>query len=220
MLNPHPYAIVLDDHPLVARGIAQYLQALVPGLSVSVATNWVGAMAQQLVQGCPLLLVADVWLADDNSLSYFDTWRSVCPDGIWLAISGDDDPRIVQRVRAAGAQGFVHKQASSDVFDAAFSTVLAGGQWYPEPATGTANVTLRRWEVSPAELGLTTRQGDILSLVLRGLPNKRIALMLGITESTVKEHITAILQRMGASNRVELMTLMQERRLTLQKSSR
>ena len=67
--------------------------------------------------------------------------------------------------------------------------------------------------VTPADLGLTERQGDILALLLDGLPNKRIAQARSLSESTVKEHVSAVLARMGAHSRVELMTRLRGQRL-------
>lgn len=211
-----PYAIVLDDHPLVGRGMAQYLQSLRPELMVHVATSWAQAQQRMQAQGCPRMLVADVWLAEGSSLNTLAQWHGECPGTPWLAISGDDDPSILQRARGAGAHGFVHKQAPPEVFGQAFAAVLAGGEWYqPHTASEAAATPSRDWPVTPAELGLTPRQGEILALVLRGLPNKRIALMLGLSESTVKEHLTGILERLGVKSRVEALTHLRGRRLVL-----
>lgn len=69
--------------------------------------------------------------------------------------------------------------------------------------------------VAPDYLGLTPRQGDVLALVLQGLPNKRIALVLDLSESTVKEHVSGILQRLGVSSRVQAITLLHGRHLTV-----
>lgn len=209
-----PYAIVLDDHPLVGRGIAQYLQAVRPELLVHVATAWAQVQQHLQTSGCPLVLVADVWLADSNSLATLAQWRRQCPDTPWLAISGDDDPLMQARVRSAGAQGFVHKQATPDLFGLAFAAVLAGGQWFETSLEASANQP-REWAVSPVELGLTPRQGEILALVLRGLPNKRIALMLSLSESTVKEHLTGIFERLGVKSRIEILTHLRGRQLVL-----
>lgn len=54
-----------------------------------------------------------------------------------------------------------------------------------------------------AELRLTQRQGEVLAMLLRGLPNKRIARELNVTEATVKEHVSGILMRLGVTNRIE-----------------
>ena len=214
MLLTAPYAILLDDHPLVGRGMAQYLQAVRPELTVHVATAWAQVQQHIQVSGCPQVLVADVWLANSNSLATLAQWRSQCPGTPWLAISGDDDPLLQARVRSAGAQGFVHKQASPEVFGLAFAAVLLGGQWFDTSAEASSHRP-REWAVTPAELCLTPRQGEILALVLRGLPNKRIAQMLCLSESTVKEHLTGIFERLGVKSRVEILTHLRGRQLVL-----
>lgn len=123
---------------------------------------------------------------------------------------------MVTRVQAAGARGFVHKQAPPETFGAAIKAVLGGAMWFaPVPASRPAVVAPREWPVSPAELGLTLRQGEILRLVMRGLPNKRIASQLGIAESTVKEHVTGILERLGVRSRVEAIAHLRGRRMEL-----
>lgn len=213
-MPPPRTAIVLDDHPLVTSGIAQFLQAVHPELQLACVHS--GAQLTALLGALPdpAILVADVWLADANSLTAMADWRAAgltCP---WLAISGDDDPQVQQRARSAGAQGFVHKQCPPDQFRAAFDAVLQGGSWFaeaPQPAAPGA----REWAVTPAELGLTRRQGEILEMVLKGQPNKRIALNLGLSESTVKEHLTAILARLGVRTRVEALARLRGRRLVI-----
>lgn len=209
-------AIVLEDHPLVGRGIAEYLRSAHPALAVTVVAQWSEVLHLIQTQGCPRILVADVWLATGHCLQDLACWSLACPAAPWLAVSGDDDPSLVKRVRAAGARGFVHKQAPPESFGAAFKTVLHGGLWFaPEDPPVSAPPSPREWTVSPAELGLTPRQGEILWLVMRGLPNKRIASSLGISESTVKEHVTGILERMGVRSRVEAITQLRGRRMLL-----
>lgn len=218
MSLPPRHAIVLDDHPLVGRGIAQYLVSLEPGLDVSVATQWAEVLALQAERGAPCVVVADVWLADGHCLSLLSAWRQSHPDVPWLAMSGDDDPAVVGRVKAAGANGFVHKQASPEAFAAALQAVLAGTAWHGPDAVdpnSAAAPAPRSWAVTPDALGLTLRQGEILQLITRGLPNKRIALQLGISEATVKEHVTGILERLGARNRVEAIASLGGRRMVL-----
>lgn len=212
-MHPSRTVIVLDDHPLVARGMAQYLQALHPELAVSTAASWDELQRCVQVSGCPVLLVADVWLAGSNSLAALAAWRSHCGQARWLAISGDADASVPQRVRQAGAQGFIHKQAPPEVFAQACAAVMAGGEWFVAEPVPASVQREREWSVTPAELGLTPRQGETLALIVQGLPNKRIAMALGLSESTVKEHVTAILERLGVSSRVQAITRLQGRRL-------
>jgi DNA-binding CsgD family transcriptional regulator len=70
------------------------------------------------------------------------------------------------------------------------------------------------------ELGLTPRQGDVLGFVMLGMSNKRIGQLLGITESTVKEHMTGIFERMGVSRRMEIFHLLNVNRRVFVSSPR
>lgn len=208
------YAIVLDDHPLIGRGIAQCLQVTVPELPVRVTTVW--AQAQQWIEtsGCPQVLVADAWLSGSSSARAFAEWRSCCRGSPWLATCDDGEPLMMRQARCAGAQGFVCKRALPEEFGRAIAAILAGGEWF-EPSDVASNQRPRKRIVPPAELGLTPRQGDVLALVLRGLSNKRIALMLCLSESTVKEHMTGILQTLGVSSRVHAITFLRGSSLTV-----
>jgi DNA-binding NarL/FixJ family response regulator len=214
MTSPR-YAIVLDDHPLVLQGMMQLLRSAHLDLDILAASTWDQMQSHISSSRLPQILVTDVWLAEENSLQSLKSWIDLYPGVPCLAISGDDDPAILQRVRDAGAQGFVHKQEPPEIFVQAFDLVLSGGEWFPFASGAGKGSGPREWTVSPDDLGLTVRQGEILSLVLRGLPNKRIALMLGLSESTVKEHLTGILGRMGVRTRVEILTHLRGRKLVL-----
>lgn len=215
-----PYLLVLDDHPLVGRGMVQCLQAQHLALEVLAVTDWRALDDTVARRGAPGLLIADVWLADGASVPRLQAWSQQHPQVPWLAVSGDDDARTPERVRKAGARGFVHKSAAPQAFAAAVEAVLAGRLAFDAiPPAGEAGAP-RQWEARAADLGLTERQGEILALVLRGLPNKRIAQRLDIAESTVKEHVSAVLERLGARNRVEIITRMQHLRLSLPDSAR
>ena len=210
-----PYAIILDDHPLVLQGMLQFLHSRHPELVVLSASTWSQVQSHMSSNGRPSILVTDVWLSEENSLQSLRSWIEACPGIPCLVISGDDDPLMLQRVRDAGAQGFVHKQAPPEILGQAIDLVLTGGQWFSSSVSAFQRNGSREWTVSPKDLGLTARQGEILSLVLRGLPNKRIALMLGLSESTVKEHLTGILARLGVKTRVEILTHLRGRKLEL-----
>jgi len=95
-------------------------------------------------------------------------------------------------VRLAGADGFLHKQESPEVFGRAVAALLQGGSQLAGREFPNKDLP-----VTAAELGLTVRQGQVLAMMLKGLPNKRIALNLSLSEQTVKEHVTGILKRLG-----------------------
>jgi DNA-binding NarL/FixJ family response regulator len=207
---------ILDDHPLVARGLAHYFETVRPNLDLRAITGFDELHALTREHGCPALVIADVWLASGNVLEGVAQFRDSYPDTRWLAMSGDDDPLLMERMRAGRVDGFVPKAASPEVFALALDAVLSGGQWFESTAALTPILPRpgREWLVTPEELGITARQGEILALVMHGLPNKRIALNLGISESTVKEHVTGILERLGVRTRIEAITQLRGRRIS------
>jgi DNA-binding NarL/FixJ family response regulator len=215
MNSPVPYVIVLDDHPLVGHGMAQFLQSITPHLPVSVVSDWAGLTQLRLEKGCPMVLVADVWLTQGHCLTQLTQWCEECPSSPWMAVSGDDDPAIACRVRAAGARAFVHKRAPPERLASALEAVLAGDESFDPAQVPLGDIPQKIWPLRPQELGLTARQGAIFQRMLRGLPNKRIGADLGITESTVKEHVTSILSKLGVRNRAEAIAAMRGRQLDL-----
>ncbi len=209
-----PTVIILDDHPLVAQGLAHYYRSVQPDIEVLTVSTCHELQRCIDTRGCPQLIVADVWLECGNILDDLKNFRQQCPQTPWLAISGDEDPLMAQRMRSAGAKGFVPKKAPPETFALALATLLQGGQWFEASVSSAAPAqSTHEWTVTAQELGLTPRQGEILDLVLRGLPNKRIALALNVSESTVKEHVTGILEKLGVRNRVEVITKLRGRRL-------
>ena len=130
-LNPvAAYILVLEDHPLVVQGLLHYLQGARPDLPARVAASWLEGQHTIKIHGSPALVLADVWLTDGNSLDALRHCHTLCPQTPWLAYSGDDNPALPQQVRAAGAQGFVHKQAPIEEFALTLQALLDGAQWH------------------------------------------------------------------------------------------
>lgn len=210
---PSPYVLILDDHPLVARGVAEFLRARLPMMDMVTILDTQALWPLVDKRGDPAIAIIDFWLADGAALELIAQLRARCPQTPLAVVSGDGDPDVAARARAAGAHGFIHKQEPPETLGQAVQVLLDGMSWFTAPASAGAG-TFSRWlTVTPTELGLSVRQGEILALVLQGLPNKRIALQCGLSESTVKEHVSGILQRLGARTRVEAITRLRGQRL-------
>ncbi|WP_375575999.1 LuxR C-terminal-related transcriptional regulator [Paracidovorax oryzae] len=210
-LHPAGHALVVDDHPLVARGMADFL-----GQHPAIAETchaFDGASALRIVatQGPPMLALVDFWLAEGAATSFIASLLAMSPATRVLVTSADQHPAIALKARASGAHGFVHKRESPDTYLAAVTAVLGGRVWFDtdaaalHPRSPARSTAPREIHLAPADIGLTPRQGEILALVLDGLQNKPIASALHLSEHTVKEHLTAILQKLQARNRVELI---------------
>lgn len=211
-------AVVVDDHPLVARGIADYLRTHC-GFARADAICRAADLWTHIEQlGAPTLALVDFWLPEGTALPMLTRLRDDYPATRLLVISGDGDPVIRDKVHRLAVDGFVLKHAESAVFALAVAAVLRGDAWFDDASVTTQMADeARSLPLSPAELGLTPRQGEVLALMLKGLPNKRVAQTLSLTEQTVKEHVSGILERLGARNRIELITRLRGRRIDVER---
>lgn len=215
MITPSEHsAVVVDDHPLVARGIADYLRTHC-GFARADAICRAADLWTNIGQlGVPTLALIDFWLPEGTALPMLTRLRDEHPATRLLVISGDGDPMIRDKVRRLAVDGFVLKHADPAVFALAVAAVLRGDAWFDDASVAAgATDEARSLPLSPVELGLTPRQGEVLALMLKGLPNKRVAQQLSLTEQTVKEHVSGILERLGARNRVELITRLRGKRI-------
>jgi DNA-binding NarL/FixJ family response regulator len=157
------------------------------------------------------LILLDLTLPDRDGFSVLAELRECYPAVSIVVLSAVQDPANVMRALDLGALGYIPKSADSDVILNALRLVLSGGIYVPPEILAHAELlnsapSLRpndQLQNSPATLGLTDRQLDVLALVMRGNSNKTICRTLNLAEPTVKNHVTAILRALKVSNRTE-----------------
>ena len=203
------YALVIDDHPLTAMGVSEFLKQF--GLSEVHAVADAGEGLQCMAgRGSPHLAIVDFWLGASAGTDVVREIRTLAPACRVLMTSGDTHGAIALKARAAGAHGFVLKSQPPQVLQQAVAALLRGETWFPaaplapQPPGGAHAIRM-----TAAELGLTPRQAQVLELVLRGLPNPSIARLLHLSPHTVKEHVAGALQRLGVHSRIDAITRMQ-----------
>ncbi|CZY14006.1 LuxR C-terminal-related transcriptional regulator [Enterobacter ludwigii] len=202
------YALVVDDHPLVASGIANFLITHCRFKQAYVVTNEEDCHRHIRENGPPRLLVIDFWLSSGTALKLLKEVKQRYPQVRLLVVSGDENNDIWQKVHTAGGHGFVLKSEPPELFSRAVFALADNLTWFPcanECAVKTNNEQLSKFNLTP-------RQIDVLNMIMRGLPNKRIAAQLSISEPTVKEHISNILKKIGVNSRVEAITLLHGKR--------
>jgi DNA-binding NarL/FixJ family response regulator len=122
-------------------------------------------------------------------------------------MSALNDRDNVVRALDLGAMGFIPKSSPRDVMMNALRLVFAGGIYIPPEALGRAEAkepqSASKRPVSPADLGFTERQMEVLALMMQGKSNKGISRILDVAEPTVKHHVTAILKALKVANRTE-----------------
>jgi DNA-binding NarL/FixJ family response regulator len=202
--------LVVEDHALVREGLAQTLRRLEDDVQVFEAHDCDGA-------GCLLeqeqdfdLVLLDLGLPGVDGLTCLGIIRQRYPAVPVVIVSAYDDAHTVNRALKGGASGFVPKAYSSDRLIAALREVLDGHIFVPEQAV-SANLAADLPQApiggatDPAEFGLTGRQTEVLALMVRGKSNRDIAEQLGLSEGTVKVHVTAIFKSLGVSSRTQAL---------------
>ncbi len=124
-----------------------------------------------------------------------------------VVVSGNQDLTVVRRCMEFGASGFIPKTLPVEMIREAIGKVLDGAVWYPsdvDPALGADSET--RQLVSRLA-GLTPQQVRVLMMLSEGLLNKQIAYALGVSEATVKAHVSAILQKLGVDSRTQAVII-------------
>lgn len=204
--------LIVDDHPLVREALASVLMQLRPGSDIQQAGTSKDALSILRSGASFDLVLLDLRLPDGSGLVLLASIGEVSIGTAVVVLSGDLDRTTVQQALAAGAVGCIPKSEPRDVLASALSLVLAGGTYVPPLAvagTATSLSALRGQQrgpggmSSPAELGLTARQLDVLALLMQGKNNKLICRALGLAEPTVKNHVSAILRALGVDSRTE-----------------
>jgi DNA-binding NarL/FixJ family response regulator len=204
--------LVIDDHALIREALRGVLKELRGEASVLEASDWKQANRQiESTPGLDLILL-DLGLPDRDGLEVLADLRERYPTVSIVVLSGRHDRESVARALELGAQGFIPKSASREVMLSAFNLIFSGGMYIPPeilaipgPASmrNTAEPGLSVKPGSSAKLGLTDRQLEVLTLLMQGKSNKAICRALDLAEPTVKNHVTAVLRALNATNRTE-----------------
>ncbi|HMV17925.1 MAG TPA: response regulator transcription factor [Zoogloea sp.] len=202
--------LIIEDHVLVREAMALTLAQVGEGVFCQQASSAAEAIA--LLEEDPDcdLLVVDLMLPEMNGFSLLGVIAKRFPDVPALVVSALDDRESVHRAMKAGASGFVSKASPSNTLIEAVRTVLDGGVFTPEATSGSdgSGRTRRASQAFAERFQLTAAQGRVLELVAQGKSNRDIADLLGLSEGTVKVHVSAILRSLGVTSRAQALLLM------------
>lgn len=190
--------LLVDDHPLFRQALQTVIAKVRPELTIVEAQSLAGARAALGEHGGISLVLLDLKMRDCDGFAGLLGLRSEFPHTPIAIVSASDDPNTMGRAVAFGAVGFIPKIATQGEIGEALHAILAGDIWVP-PATRPGNVSKSVGAIA----ALTPPQLKILLAMKRGLMNKQIAAEIGISEATVKSHITAIFRRMGVTSRTQ-----------------
>ena len=189
--------IVADDHPLFRAALRSALARAAPEALVEETPSLVGAR-KALACGPVDLLLLDLRLSDSEGFAGLVGVRSDFPAVPVAVVSASEDTATIARAIAFGAAGFIPKSASLAEMIEGLTAILAGESWAPI-LTGMP-------ESEPIEqriATLTPSQLKILVGLQQGRLNKQIAFDLGVTEATIKAHLTGVFRKLGVQNRTQ-----------------
>ncbi|MEZ5079954.1 MAG: response regulator transcription factor [Thermoleophilia bacterium] len=192
--------VIVDDHAIVRHGLEQLLETTDDLRTVGTATD--GAEAVTLVtERRPDIVLMDLSMPNMDGIEATRQILEIHPDVAIVVLTSFGDQRKVLDALDAGAVGYLLKQADPEhILDALRATAAGGAPLDPK----AARVLLEsRERTASLESALTDREREVLKLVADGLANKVIALRLGISERTVKAHLTNIFQRIGVTDRTQ-----------------
>jgi len=203
--------LVIDDHPLVQEGVAAALEALGHDVDVIAAADSEQGLAAAAANPDIDLVLLDLALPGMSGLGVISALHQRLPSLPVVVLSALEDPENIRNAISAGAMGFVPKSAQTRVLIEALQQVLEGNVSVPSTlgsapnlATGGAAAGAGTGTGSEPDVALLTlRQLEVLSRLCQGKTNKQIATELGLSEKTVKAHVTAIFKVLGVVNRTQ-----------------
>jgi DNA-binding NarL/FixJ family response regulator len=197
--------LMVDDHQMFLQGLAKLLGVLAPEMAMDTCGTLPRAVELAQLSLYDLVLL-DWHLAENSGEESLAKLREVGCLARVVVLSGETSATLIRSTIELGAAGFIPKSYSSEMMVAALGKVLDGQIFLPAEALRMSGVKGEAHTSLETDLrfeGLTARQIDVYRAATRGLPNKLIGRELGIAESTVKSHLTAVFAALGVRNRTE-----------------
>jgi DNA-binding NarL/FixJ family response regulator len=212
-----PHLLIADDHPLFRLALVQALRDVVEDATVSEAGTLEEARTVLATRSDVDLVLLDLHLPDSHGLMGLAALRAEHPGVAVAMISAHDDPATIRRALAYGASAFIPKRSDVLRLREALRAVLACEDYVPPelreailaaPPPADDSATAARLA------SLTPQQFKVLVRVAEGQLNKQIADALGISERTVKAHLSALFEKLGVRNRTQAGVLLRSLELT------
>ncbi|KQN20991.1 MULTISPECIES: response regulator transcription factor [unclassified Sphingomonas] len=188
--------LIADDHPLFRQALKLAVGRAAPD-AVILEAGQLGEAIEAARGAARLdLVLLDLRMPGSEGFAGVALLHAERPDTPIVVISSADEAEAAPRARAYGAVGFVSKTADLATLENAVARALAGDRDAPVAALPADDISNRVASLTPTEL-------KVLLGVLAGRLNKQIAFDLGVSEATVKGHMTAILRKLGVQNRTQ-----------------
>ncbi|QCQ97194.1 response regulator transcription factor [Brevundimonas sp. SGAir0440] len=191
--------VVADDHPLFRAALRSAVDKAAPGAEVVECASLAEARAA-MVAGPVDLLLLDLKLSDSEGMAGLAVVRAEQPTVPVAVVSASEDAPVVRHALGLGAAGFIPKSSSLPQMVEAIAAILAGDSWAPDVPEADDDLAGRVASLTPSQL-------RILEGLKAGRLNKQIAFDLGVSEATIKAHLTSVFRKLGVHNRTQAVIL-------------
>jgi DNA-binding NarL/FixJ family response regulator len=199
--------VVADDHPLFRDALRLAIVEAWPSAEVVEAGSLEEVEAALAADPETDLVMLDLNMPGMQGFAGLVLLRAEFPSTPVSVISANEEASVVRRAIDLGAAGYITKSVSPGEIRAALRALLAGEMWLP-PGIELGGEAGASDAALAAQLArLTPQQVRVLMMLNEGLPNKQIAYALGVSEGTVKAHVSAILQKLQVDSRTQAVIL-------------
>lgn len=195
--------LTVDDHALVREGLRQVLKGLDEGVVVLDASTCEHAFEVADHHPDLDLVLLDYHLPDMDGLAALAVFGQRHPELPIIVLSGSANVATMRKVLTRGAAGFITKSSLSHELLKALRMVMAGGVYMPPELDAPTGPVPGRGVTGRVDPPFTVRQEQVLQLLMDGCSNKEICRLLGLSDDTVKQHVTTILRGFGVQNRTQ-----------------
>ena len=195
--------VIADDHPLFRGALREAVSGVLDGAEIGEASTF-EEVTDLLERGGEVdLILLDLRMPGVRGFSGLMYLRAQYPSVPVVVVSANDDPAVIRRCMEFGASGFFPKTLGADALRAALARVLQGEVWTPPDVDLAPDADAESAAMIARLSSLTPQQVRVLMMLSGGLLNKQIAYQLGVSEATVKAHVSAILQKLGVDSRTQ-----------------
>lgn len=209
-------ALIADDHPLFRVALSQACANIL-------GSDALLLQAQSMQQLWPLLrahpdtnfIFLDLKMPGSDGFTGLTALRTEYPDVPVIMVSAEEDPVIIKQALTLGAAAYIPKSVPLEMLSEAIAAVLNGDSWLPPELVADVNnaVPLIDEDFAQRLEQLTPQQFRVLKMIADGLLNKQIAYEMNVQETTVKQHVSAILRKLDVNNRTLAGILFEKLRL-------
>ena len=202
-----PTLLIADDHPLFREALRGAVQRVIPGVTLLEADSVEALYALAEQHPDADLVLMDLNMPGAQGFNALVHLRALHPQLPVVVVSAREEATVMRRALDHGAFGFIPKSADSDTIGHALGTILDGERWAPAEAHNVPATSRDEQETAQRLRDLTPQQFKVLQMLGAGRLNKQIAYDLGVSEATIKAHVTAILRKLGVTNRTQAVLM-------------